>query len=263
LRWGLVDGTQTDVTLSSVTSDSVVVTNNLTGLTPGRRYQVTSTTDPGISQDVGGRPIYFTTTPDSISSASSTTTTSSITVSWSYEAGGNGYGYNYDAIATLNGVQVGAGCQDVTAASGGLHSCQFTGLTANTAYVISITKSITGGDYGNGASDPYTLTVSTEPNVATINLSINGGNTNLQRGSAINIVATTNVAGVVTFRLNGRVITNCKSKSTSSLIATCSWRPSVHGPASISAFFNPTSNLYPNVTTNPAAILVARRTSRS
>lgn len=263
LRWGLVDGTQTDVTLSSVTSDNVVVTSNLTGLTPGRRYQVTSTTNPGISQDVGGRPIYFTTTPNSISSASSTTTTSSITVSWSYEAGGNGYGYNYDAIATLNGVQVGAGCQDVTAASGGLHSCQFTGLTANTAYVISITKSITGGDYGNGASDPYTLTVSTDPNVATITLSINGGNTSLQRGSAINIVATTNVAGVVTFRLNGRVITNCKSKATSSLMATCLWRPSVHGPASISAFFNPTSNLYPNVTTNPTAILVARRTSRS
>jgi len=263
LRWGLVDGTQTDVTLASVTSDNVVVTSNLTGLTPGRRYQVNSTTDPGMSQDVGGRPIYFTTTPNAISSATSTKTTSSITVSWAYEAGGNGYGFNYDAVATLNGVQAGAGCQDVTAASGGFHSCEFTGLTANSAYVISITKSITGGNYGNGTSDPFTLTVSTEPNVATITLTLNGGNTTLQRGSAVNLVATTNVAGVVTFRLNGRVIKNCKSKSTSSLTATCSWLPSVHGPASISALFNPTSNLYTNVTTNPTAILVARRTSRS
>jgi hypothetical protein len=263
LRWGLVDGSQTDVNKDPLRADNVTITHNLTGLTPGRRYQVTSSVSPGISQDVGGRPIYFTTTPNAIPSATSSKTTSSITVSWVYDAGGNGYGFEYDAIATLNGVQAGAGCQDVTAASGGLHSCQFTGLTANSAYVISITKSITGGDYGNGTSDPYTLTVSTEPNVATITLTINGGNTTLQRGSTTSIVANTNVAGAVTFRLNGRVIKNCKSKATSSLTATCSWRPSVHGTASISALFNPTSNLYTNVTTSPTGILVARRATRS
>ena len=260
LRWGLAGETQTDVTLSAVTSDNVVVTSNLTGLLPGRRYQVTSTTSPGVSQDVGGRPIYFTTTPNAIATATSVTSNSSITVSWAYDAGGSGYSFSYDVTATLNGVSVGSGCDDVTAASGGLHNCEFTGLTANSSYVISITKTITGGDYGNGTSSPYTLTVSTDPNIATIALTINGGNLTLQRGSTINIVAATNVAGRVTFRLNGRAIKNCKQKSTVSLSVTCSWLPSVHGPAQLSALFNPTSNLYTNVTTRPTSINVLRRT---
>ena len=260
LRWGLAGDTQTDVTLSAVTSDNVVVTSNLTGLLPGRRYQVTSTTSPGVSQDVGGRPIYFTTTPSAIATATSVTSNSSITVSWAYDAGGSGYYFSYDVTATLNGVSVGSGCDDVTAASGGLHNFEFTGLAANSSYVISITKTITGGDYGNGTSSPYTLTVSTDPNIATITLTINGGNLTLQRGSAINIVAATNVAGRVTFRLNGRAIKTCKNKSTSSLLVTCVWRPSVHGTAQLSALFNPTSNLYTNVTTRPTAVNVVRRT---
>lgn len=259
LTWGLVDGSQTDVTLSSVSSDNVLVTSNLTGLLPGRRYRVTSSVDPGISQDVGGRPIYFTTTPDSVTGVSYVTTTSSVTVSWTYDSGGNGYGFSYDASASLNGNPVGAGCTNITAASGGRSSCQFTGLTANTAYTFSITKSITGGDYGNGTSEAYTLIASTDPNIATISLSINGGNTNLQFGSTINIVATTNVAGKVTFRLNGRAIKSCSQRNTSSLQVTCAWKPSLRGTAQISAVLDPTSNLYTNVTSNPTPILVARR----
>jgi hypothetical protein len=105
------------------------------------------------------------------------------------------------------------------------------------------------------------LTASTDPNVATITLTVNGGNLTLQRGSAINIVATTNVAGQVTFRLNGRIIKNCKNKATSSLTATCVWLPSVHGTAQLSARFNPTSNLYTTVTVASNSVVVARRTS--
>jgi len=260
LRWGLANDPQTDITLSSVSSDNVVLTSNITGLLPGRRYQVTSTTSPGISQDVGGSPIYFTTTPDSITAATATSSTSSITLSWVYDAGGSGYSFSYDVTATLNGIQIAANCQDVTAASGGLHSCTLSGLTANSAFLISITKSITGGTYGNGTSDAYTLAASTDPNIATVSLIINGGNVNLQFGSTINIVASTNVAGKVTFRLNGRAIKSCKSKSTVSLSVTCAWRPSVHGTATLSALFNPTSNLYTNVTSTPARVTVVRRT---
>lgn len=260
LTWGLVGGTQTDVALSSVTSDNVSVSSSITGLLPGRRYQVTSSTSPGVSEDVGGRPIYFTTTPDSVTGVSATTTTSSITISWTFDAGGNGYSFSYDAIAQLNGVQVGSGCTNITAASGGRSSCEFTGLDANTSYTFSITASITGGDYGNGTSEAYVLTASTDPNIATITLTVNGGNLTLQRGSTINIVAATNVAGRVTFRLNGRTIKTCKNKSTSSLSVTCVWRPSVHGSAQLSALFNPTSNLYTNVTSRPTSVNVVRRT---
>ena len=260
LRWGLADGTQTDVTLTAVSADNVIVTSNLSGLLPGRRYQVTSTTSPGVSEDVGGRAIYFTTTPDSVTGVSYTTTTSSITVSWDYNPGGSGYSFSYDAIAQFNGVQAGSDCTNITSASGGRSSCEFTGLDANTAYTFSITASITGGDYGNGTSEAYVLTASTDPNIATITLTVNGGNLTLQRGSTINIVAATNVAGRVTLRLNGRAIKTCKNKSTTSLSVTCVWRPSVHGSAQLSALFNPTSNLYTNVTSRPTTINVVRRT---
>ncbi|MBM3719854.1 MAG: fibronectin type III domain-containing protein [Actinobacteria bacterium] len=262
LRWGLAGGSQTDTNLSAVTSDSVLVTSNLTGLSPGRRYQVTSDVNPGISQDVGGRPIYFTTTPDSPTGVSSTSTTSKVTVSWTYDSGASGYWFTYNAIALLSGVQVGLGCTDVSASSGGRSSCEFTGLTANTTYTFQITSKINGGDYGNGTSDAYVLTAATDPNIATISLNINGGNLNVMRGSTINIVATTNVAGTVTFRANGRIISGCKQKATSSLQATCPWRPSRHGVVSVTALFNPTSNQYTNVTTSPTSVTMTRRTSR-
>jgi hypothetical protein len=263
LTWGLVDGSQTDITLTAVTSDNVNVSSNISGLLPGRRYQVTSSVNPGTSQDVGGRPIYFTTNPDSVTSVSYTSTTSALTVSWTAMASGNGYGFSYDVTLSLNGNAVGSGCSNITASSGGRSSCTLSGLTANTAYSVSITASITGGDYGNGASEAHILSAATDPNVATITLNVNSGNHTIARGSTINIVATTNVAGAVTFKANGREIKECKQKATSSLQATCSWRPSTHGTVTFTAFFNPTSNQYTNVTSAKTSVLMTRRTSRN
>jgi hypothetical protein len=263
LTWGLVDGSQTDITLTAVTSDNVNVSSNISGLLPGRRYQVTSSVNPGTSQDVGGRPIYFTTNPDSVTSVSYTSTTSALTVSWTAMASGNGYGFSYDVTLSLNGNAVGSGCSNITASSGGRSSCTLSGLTANTTYSVSITASITGGDYGNGASEAYILSAATDPNIATITLNVNSGNHTIARGSTINIVATTNVAGAVTFKANGREIKECKQKATSSLQATCTWRPSTHGTVTFNAFFNPTSNQYTNVTSAKTSVLMTRRTSRS
>ena len=262
LTWGLVGGSQTDVNLSAVTSDSVLVTSNLSGLLSGRRYQVTSAVNPGISQDVGGRPIYFTTTPDSPTGVTSTSTTSRITVSWDYNSGGSGYSFTYSAIALLSGVQVGSGCSDISISSGGRSSCEFNGLTANTTYSFQITAKINGGNYGNGTSDPYITTAATDPNIATISLVVNSGNLNVVRGNSINIIANTNVAGTVTFRANGRIISGCKQKATSSLQATCAWRPSTHGVVKVTALFNPTSNQYTNVTSSETSVMMTRRTSR-
>ncbi|MEY3076858.1 MAG: hypothetical protein RLZZ131_984 [Actinomycetota bacterium] len=263
LTWGLVDGSQTNIGLAAVTSDNVNVTSNISGLLPGRRYQVTSSVNPGTSQDVGGRPIYFTTNPDSVTSVSYTSTTSALTVSWTAMASGNGYGFSYDVTLSLNGNAIGSGCANITASSGGRSSCTLSGLTANTTYSVSITASITGGDYGNGASEAYILSAATDPNIATITLNVNSGNHTIARGSTINIVATTNVAGAVTFKANGREIKECKQKATSSLQATCSWRPSTHGTVTFTAFFNPTSNQYTNVTSAKTSVLMTRRTSRS
>lgn len=263
LTWGIAGGSQTNVTLSSVSSDSVLVTSNLTGLLPGRRYQVTSSVTPGISQDVGGTPIYFTTTPDSPTGVTSTSTNSKITVAWDYNSGASGYWFTYSAYAYLSGVQVGSGCPLVNYFfSAGRTSCEFTGLAGNTTYSIHITSTIYGGDYGNGSSEAYVLTAATDPNTATISLVVNSGNLTIVRGNTVNIVANTNVAGAVTFKANGRIISGCKQKATSSLQATCAWRPSTHGVVKVTALFNPTSNQYTNVTSSETSVMMTRRSSR-
>ena len=56
-----------------------------------------------------------------------------------------------------------------------------------------------------------------------------------------NIVATANIDGKVTFYANGKVISNCKNKSTSSKTVTCVWRPSVHGKNSVTATISSTT----------------------
>ena len=53
--------------------------------------------------------------------------------------------------------------------------------------------------------------------------------------AATNIVATANINGRVTFYANGKVISGCKNKLTSSKTVTCVWKPSVHGRNTISA----------------------------
>ena len=52
---------------------------------------------------------------------------------------------------------------------------------------------------------------------------------------ATNIVASANIDGKVTFYANGKVIPNCKNKSTTAKSVTCSWRPSVHGNIKVTA----------------------------
>lgn len=47
------------------------------------------------------------------------------------------------------------------------------------------------------------------------------------------ITANTNVAGKVTFFANGKRIPGCIARATVNLVATCSWKPSIHGPITI------------------------------
>ena len=53
--------------------------------------------------------------------------------------------------------------------------------------------------------------------------------------AATNIVATANINGRVTFYANGKVISGCKNKLTSSKTVTCVWKPSLHGRNTLSA----------------------------
>lgn len=77
--------------------------------------------------------------------------------------------------------------------------------------------------------------------------------------AATNIVATANINGRVTFYANGKVISGCKNKLTSSKTVTCVWKPSVHGRNSISATI--TSSTYAGYSGSFASsALTGRRT---
>lgn len=88
------------------------------------------------------------------------------------------------------------------------------------------------------------------PATVTIN---SGGNSSILYRALNSFVATANTAGKVTFFANGKKIPGCISLGTNvSLSVTCNYRPSLHGPVTISARIAPTS---PDFTTNTVELL--------
>ena len=82
--------------------------------------------------------------------------------------------------------------------------------------------------------------------------------------TSVAISATVTVASKVTFRANGKVIPGCKNRtasgSGSSFTATCPWRPSVRGPATMLATADPVTDGISNVTSSPISVAVVNRT---
>ncbi len=127
--------------------------------------------------------------------------------------------------------------QSNTAGSGGLGGGGGAALGNNTG--TSGTANSGGGGGGSGCCDGGT-TGAGGSGLALIRYAANAGLTlslsnNPSFRVGTNIVATANIDGRVTFYANGKVIPNCKNKSTTSKSVTCVWRPSVHGRNSITA----------------------------
>lgn len=76
-----------------------------------------------------------------------------------------------------------------------------------------------------------------------------GGITSLTYRSQNTIRATSNYAGKVTFFANGKRIGNCVGISTVALVATCIYKPTIHGVVTITAKIVPTNVLYNSFTT--------------
>jgi hypothetical protein len=146
LEWGEYNGSLTTVTFAARDSATSTITLNVTGLTPGKRYQVGSNTSPGVYSDPGGHPYYFTTTPDGPSNVTVVVGNTSLTVSWDAMPGASGYQFSFAASAEYLGTSAGTGCPDVTSYSNGRSSCTITGLTSGRTYDISVTATIAGGD---------------------------------------------------------------------------------------------------------------------
>ena len=79
--------------------------------------------------------------------------------------------------------------------------------------------------------------------------------------SPATIVATTSVAGSVTFNLGGVTIAGCSSVATTTVapfIATCDWVPTAAGPAALGASFVPTDTVnYANATAATYNVITA------
>lgn len=138
-----------------------------------------------------------------------------------YFAGGGGGGITLSYTPGSGGLGGGgsASTGNITATSG----------TANSGGGGGASGCCNGGTTGAGGSG-----------IAIIRYLANAGLTltiasNPEFRVATNIVASANIDGKVTFYANGKVIPNCKNKSTTSKTVTCSWRPSVHGKNSITA----------------------------
>jgi hypothetical protein len=127
--------------------------------------------------------------------------------------------------------------QSNTAGGGGLGGGGAAALGNSTG--TSGTANSGGGGGGSGCCDGGT-TGAGGSGLALIRYAANAGLTlslsnNPSFRVGTNIVATANIDGRVTFYANGKVIPNCKNKSTTSKSVTCVWRPSVHGRNSITA----------------------------
>jgi hypothetical protein len=99
---------------------------------------------------------------------------------------------------------------------------------------------------------------------ATVNtFALNGGATTAVYRVAININFSVTQQSKVTFTLNGKVLPGCKNRTTSgngsTWVYNCSWKPSLHGVASIVATATPLSGTG-QITSNTIRIPVTSRT---
>jgi len=119
-----------------------------------------------------------------------------------------------------------------------------------------------GADYegGNGASGVIVLRYSMFSDVS---ITFSGGSQGTYRISGT-ITATANLAGKVTFYERGKVIPGCKNRPTNgSLVATCTWRPSVRGNVAITATNRPTNSYVSNASSSLSVFVTNRTGARA
>ena len=95
---------------------------------------------------------------------------------------------------------------------------------------------------------------------ATISVALQSGGSSAIYKSSTTIRATASIDGKVTFYQSGKPIAGCRNVLTSSSIATCNWRPALHGRVGLSAKITPTDSSIPAGT---SAVFTAGVSTRS
>lgn len=144
----------------------------------------------------------------------------------------------------------------------GTTTCSLVGstLTANATGTCLITATKAGdSNYSSIPSSQTTVTFGVGITTATITFASN--NLVYRKPNLITVVAS--AAGLVTFKVAGKVLPGCKNKTVSagnSFTTTCSYRPSNRNYVKITATLVPTSASLTGVISESAVYLVANRT---
>jgi hypothetical protein len=124
---------------------------------------------------------------------------------------------------------------------------------------VSLTAIFTPTDSSNfETSTSTTLSITVVNGVSTVTLSLAGGATTAPKGQAINIIASIDQDGRVTFFADGKRVPGCINRAASVGNISCSWKPAVQKIVTISARLNPTNNVY-NASTSTMNVQVVRR----
>jgi hypothetical protein len=86
--------------------------------------------------------------------------------------------------------------------------------------------------------------------------------TQAPKGQAINIIATIDQAGKVSFYADGKRISGCYNMSATVGNKSCSWKPAVQKQVNLTATLNPTNNVYNNSATSLAVWVIRRGGAR-
>jgi hypothetical protein len=166
---------------------------------------------------------------------------------------------NSDFPTTVSGMNYYLFKEPVTSSS-----LRYIGQWASADQCQSPFASTTGG-YLGGTTSPFSGTFSNHQNnfpflqllyttvdqwtvPATISISISGNPASVTKGNAIQIITTQNKDGRVTFRANGKNIGGCVSILSSSMTATCNWKPAVKGSVRLTASLRSPTSAYASVT---------------
>lgn len=120
-----------------------------------------------------------------------------------------------------------------------------TATSTSWPYVMGNSPSTLGSPVNSNYVFAISIEIAPSP-AATLSLSFpSGGNSAVYRNST-SIRATASTEGKVTFFQSGKQISGCRNITTTSLVATCNWRPALHGRVGLSARITPTDTSIPS-----------------
>jgi len=195
--------------------------------------------------------------------------------SYFWAGGGGGAGWNGNAGSGGSGGGGGGGSANSftpgAGGTGGLNTGGSSGVGLGGAGGTNTGGGGGAGTHSNlagakGGSGIVVLSYLTFIGDTTISLQLAAGGSSAVYRTASTIEALVGTAGKVTFYQFGKVIPNCKNRSTTgsspNIKATCSWKPSSRGSVKITAKINPTSASYAMTNSEAFGVVVSSRTTR-